>query len=395
MRTVHGAYPAGALILAACAGDPVPSKVYVLTDESLARPCEAQLGPPAATTGTEVVRSARLFCDIASLPVAVLSGSVNGEVPEPGSEVLVTRAGQFVTTAAHENAVILWDAAGSFVRKVARPGSGPGEFSPRGGLRLFLGPADSVFVLDGENRWSVFDDSLDFHRSFRGMFSGRSRGSVHLLGDGSVLTTARLPGTAEWFHIQRLDGSKGMSFGRLSSEQLELGTRHHERLSTLDRQGGMWVAPPSGSPFLLEHWTIEGAKQSTLKRRAEWLPEQGDQITASAGGILVPDYDLLHLDSSGLLWIAAVVQSSSERRPTARDHSGESIADLYDVRIEVIDPRTHLVLASYIHDGPHAQLPPFSRFIPSTNLGYRSSQDSLGMRSLEVFRVTLVHRQHE
>lgn len=62
--------------------------------------------------------------------------------------------------------IVVFDAGGSFIRSLGRPGRGPGEFqSP---WLVAADPTDSIFVWDqGTRTISVFDPGLAFTRSFR------------------------------------------------------------------------------------------------------------------------------------------------------------------------------------------------------------------------------------
>jgi hypothetical protein len=65
--------------------------------------------------------------------------------------------------------------------------------------------------------------------------------------------------------------------------------------------------------------------------------------------------------------------------------------ELYDARMEVIDPATGAVLVSLIHDGPNDELPPFSRFLGQRR-SYRIVEDGQGLRSIEIYDIHLVSR---
>jgi hypothetical protein len=70
----------------------------------------------------------------------------------------------------------------------------------------------------------------------------------------------------------------------------------------------------------------------------------------------------------------------------------QALADeLYDGRLQVIDPASGVVLASWIYDGPASELPPFTRFAAG-NRAYRVVEDSLGLRSIEVYDIQLVRK---
>lgn len=344
-----------------CEAPPRRLSVWSISQTEPASPdCSARNGAsPRVTEQTVVLEEAPVYCDIVAVPVVTLEGSVDGTRPEPGRRVVMTSDGRYYTTSRYGHQVLEWNRDGRFRRGVGSVGEGPGEFSPRGGLILLLGARDTLFVLDGNQRWTVFDPALGYVRTFQGRFSGRSDETLHVVGGRGILTTGDVVGrsldASAGFHWMKFDGSLGASFGPPREGPASEGWRE-ERASAIDGDG-LWVTPPDGARrgMALERWTFEGRRTRLLERRVPWLPPDG--YPEEPGGPRLPEYDLVHVDGEGLIWIVVAV-----RDPRWRQVSGEERRsverELYDGRVEVIDPEAGRVVASYRYDGPPEQMPP-------------------------------------
>jgi hypothetical protein len=102
----------------------------------------------------------------------------------------------------------------------------------------------------------------------------------------------------------------------------------------------------------------------------------------------LPQYDMLHLDPEGLLWIGAAVRDPRWRHIPQAEREAVAI-ELYDGRVEVIDPDAGVVLASVRYDGPPAPVPPL-QFMPRTRHAFRVVEDSVGLGTIEIFEIHLV-----
>jgi len=385
------------LLMAACEQERAPS-TWTIVETA---PAEALCGAPGPELVGEagdslVLASARQYCDILAVPVATLRASSDGAYPDPGSRALMTSGGRYYTTAARGQQVLEWSADGTFLRAVGSSGGGPGEFSPPGALLIFLDPADTLFVLDGGNRWTVFDPDLVYQRTFQGRFHSRNASTMHAVGGRGILTTADVPGAGAQapgsFHWMQTDGSGGSSFGPprddRDSELVQV-----ERLSALAPNGGFWVVPPNGAArgMTLEHWTFEGERMLTLERHVPWLPREGYPSTSDQSGPNLPEYDLLHVDAQGLIWVIVAVRDPRWRE-VPRAEMAALQNELYDARMEVVDPQSARVVASFRFDGPDEELPPFSRFLGNGRRSFRITEDASGLRSIEIYDLYLARK---
>jgi len=168
------------------------------------------------------------------------------------------------------------------------------------------------------------------------------------------------------------------------------------QLSTFDGENGYWVVPANGARrgLMLEYWTLDGERMVNLERQVPWLPAGGYPPIAGLGGEgagepELPEYDMLHIDSQGLIRVVVVARDARWRYLTGPEKQ-EMMDELYDALLEVIDPIAGEVLVSYRYDGPSQELPPFSRFIPGTSRSYRTVEGALGDRTFEIVDVRLV-----
>ena len=83
------------------------------------------------------------------------------------------------------NIITVWDDGGRFLKSFGREGDGPGEFSERGMITIFVDREDRLHVRDGGFRWSVFSPEQGFLgsvfasvASFQTDTSSRSGGSM-------------------------------------------------------------------------------------------------------------------------------------------------------------------------------------------------------------------------
>lgn len=329
----------------------------------------------AARVGSEL-------CDIVAVPVATIHGSADGSHLDPGNRLVMASDGRYFTTSAYDQQIIEWDRNGAFVRAAGTTGDGPGELSARGALMLFIDDADSLFVLDGGGKWTVFDSELNYVRSFADNGSGRDAGAIAVLG-GEILSTAPSVSAAR-FHATNRTGTAARAFGPATEAGM--------RLVATEGNSAFWTTPRSGEGITLERWTTAGAKTRTLTRTAEWLPESGYGDRRGDEPEL-PEYDMLHRTPDGLLWVSVIVRDA-RWHPVDVSQARALEQELYDARVEVIDPVSATVAASYVYNGPPDTIPPFARFLPGTRRSYRIVSDTAtGLRRIEIFDIYLAARK--
>ena len=191
-------------------------------------------------------------------------------------------------------------------------------------------------------------------------------------------------------HVMNFDGSPNQSFGPVRSGSAD-SDRDDDRMSAFDGRDAFWVTRPNGhhEPITLQRWTKDRRLAQELELRVPWFPDGGYDNTSRP---IMPEYDVLHVDASGLVWMCVLVRDKrwqqlqgEERRK--REH------EIADWRCEVIDPASDVTLVSYRFDGPFEDQPPFARLFPGTRRSYRSVRDSLGLRSIQIYDIYLVARR--
>jgi hypothetical protein len=385
---------AAVLWISACDSADQPESKWRVVESLAADPTCAPGEEQGSIESVMVLRERETFCEILALRVASLQPSFDGDYPDVGNRIVRRADGSYLTTATGGQ-VLFWDAAGEFQRGFGRWGEGPGEFVQQGAVLLFLGPQDTLYVLDGAQRWTVFDPQLNFHRTFRGTASGRNRGSMVVTERGIVTTGRLVEGHGERaFQTMSFDGEPALDFGPpLPVRTGGMPAVAEDRESAYDpARGTLWVAPAAGwsGRVILEEWDLEGRHLRSLERHAPWLPRNGYSPSQDPTEPILPQVRSLSVDPDGIVW-AVIWVRSAEWRVVDAEARRELADELYEFRLEAIDPATGMVLASWTNDLPRDSPPPFERFIPvnGSRGAYRITQDSLGLRTAEIFDLYL------
>lgn len=381
-RTLVSSVLASALLLTPSLSAQATSTWRIAPSAAGLRPCPRPTARPAGPNVT--VTEASALCDVVGVRVATLEPAADGHHPDPAPHVLVGADGRYYTKSANspDRQILVWDRAGNFLRAIGRPGQGPGEFDPRG-VNHFLGRGDSLMVADAGGKWSVFGPDFAFVRGFRAPVRYQPESTL-ATGAGIFSTSLSAPGGASdgSFGVIDWEGAVARRIGPMSSPP-------GRAVALLG--ASYWVLPESGgrSGLVLEEWTTTGTRGRTLTRAASWLPASG--YAPVAGEPALPEFEAVQSDPDGFLWVRMAV-----RDPRWRSIEGAAkrtaMAELYDGRVEVIDPVAGVVLATFRIDDPATEMPPFTSLIPGTRRAYREVVDALGSRSIEIFDIYLVGR---
>ncbi len=338
--------------------------------------------PPTSSSDTLVVRGRRMNpCVIVQdTHVTVLGGSVTDSFSAPSTRVVRASDGSFYTPTgvSQFGQVIRWNASGEVVSTFGRRGKGPGEFAGTGDMLLFIGRGDSLFVVDDENRWTVLDRDLKYGRTFQGLHAGRWPDAMHVNGEGRVVTTGpTLVDRSSGHQAYVMDG-EGRLENAFGSMPPSLRNNFYYLGSTSTDGGGGTVWIPrfemEKGRLLLEQWTLSGRLIKTIARESSWTTRRspdsdGPMQNPHAGR---PRVVLTAVDSTGLLWIGAVVLDQGDEQ-------------LYV--LEVFDPGSGEVVASAeFGDGDSV---PFRGMFPGSTMFYNYEEDDLGFTRIEIFKVGL------
>lgn len=387
---------------AGCSDGPDPGDPAIEVVESMEglELCEGG-DSSAARTGEIVIRTraADAPCRIVAIRGPVLTARDDSEYPSPGSQVVRSSDGTFYTTAAHQPSTLLhWGPDGVFLSAYEARGQGPGELSPNGSLVLFTGPADSLFVLDGENRWTVFAPGLELSRQFMTPLQRRGSGSIIVTSSGRILVAngaRNSPSLAHFFHVYDGQGQLVSEFAPTEEHLGDISGAFSRPVAAVG-ESTFIAAPFEGSPtdVRLEQWTLDGQHLRTLRRAAAWIPAKGYTYPADdPSEPRLPEYEMINVDRSGLIWLTTVVRDHRWRHIAGDDPAKERLGqELWDARLEVFDPRAGRLLASFMFDGPEQPVPPVAGMFPGTRTAFRVVRDPLGLSSVEVYDLELVRK---
>jgi len=276
-----------------------------------------------------------------------LLAAEDGSRPDPGFDVQRDGRGRFYSTGAtgFGNTITLWDESGRFLKSFGREGEGPGEFSHRGGISIFVDGEDRLHVRDGGIRWSVFSPEQEFLRGVSAPLASFESGTT-VLDNGMAVTRS---GDGEhYFRIVDSAGATLRAFGVIPDELRRAGA-DVEREVTHAGGDRFWAGPVAGSPdgYQLEEWGADGELRRVVRRIVDWFPP-GDPARLSRGDPPPPRVSLLHLDDSGLLYVYLFGATGKWRSPAdlGREPTEEEMDRMVQVFVEVIDTRSGRLLAS-------------------------------------------------
>ena len=193
----------------------------------------------------------------------------DGSRPDPGFDVQRDGRGRFYSTGAtgFGNTIALWDESGKFLKSFGREGEGPGEFSHRGGISIFVDGEDRLHVRDGGIRWSVFSPEQEFLRGVSAPLASFESGST-VLDNGMAVTRSR--DAEHYFRIVDSTGATRRAFGVIPDE-LRRANVDTERDVTHAGGDSFWAGPVAGSPdgYQLEEWGVDG------ELRRVFAPDRG------------------------------------------------------------------------------------------------------------------------
>ena len=280
-----------------------------------------------------------------------LEAVTDGSRPDPGRTVVVDSDGRFYSTNApgFQSVISVWDPGGEYLTSFGRVGEGPGEFSDRGNLTLFIDDENNLHVRDGGPSWSVFSPDHEFMRRVSIKVGGMlaSERNTVILDDGRALTGDDYGSDRrDHFRVLNPDGTLERAFGPVKDEVARDRARPVERAIAYGGGGSFWAGPvyEDGKGYVVEEWGTDGALRRALRRDVSWYGWRGDRRTS-------PGVIRLHIGEDGLLFV--VVWRPSEeyleamkkgRRLTRkeRDLVTESV-------FEMIDTRSGELLASEVH----------------------------------------------
>ena len=325
----------------------------------------------------------------------------DGARPDPGRTVLVDSDGRFISANAvgWAGVISVWDSSGEYLHSFGRVGEGPGEFSARGMMSLYIDGRDRLHVRDGSPRWSVFTPEHEFIRRVPANVMGGVTGTTVILDDGSAVNGMQDFGQVRQFRLADSTGALQLAFGPVSGER-------EYRWRNITYAGGdtFWAGPPDdGSPeYLLEEWGIDGELRRTLRRSAAWWRSSEEDRTSTR-------VFRLHIASNGLLYVVVWRPTDEYGReierlerglervggelmytPEAWSEQSRLRNELTEYVVEVIDTRSGELLASEVFRLSEAQGIVPTAFFRGSLRGYRHQVGDDGLPLVEIVTLELV-----
>ena len=252
-------------------------------------------------------------------------------------------AGRLYTVSRKKDAVLVFSADGTLIKRLGQSGDGPGEF--RAVRRVLLGPLDSIYVADWSLRINVFSPDLNFVR-----LRSISNSPSLVLNDGGLIVAdqIRTPERIGYpVHSLRPNGELEKSFGvdtPLYRPDLKLIAN---RLAAKASSGGIWTLPQGR--YLFERWDPHtglrkqsiAVQSSWFKTIAKWSVDERNRPAS-----VIESFS----EDDGLLWVLFRVADTDWAVPpqanTERTISAEEYNRTFDWIIEAVDVMTGQVVAS-------------------------------------------------
>lgn len=336
------------------------------------------------------------LCRMVFRPTGVrLEAILDGSRPDPGPTVVMDSRGRFYSTNAtgFQSVVSVWEPQGEYLTSVGRVGQGPGEFSQRGALTLYVDNENRLHVRDGGPAWSVFSANLGFVRRVAIPTPGllARDGFSFILDNGQALSSyASGIDRRNYFHLFGAGGGLERSFGPIVTEEANDPTWPVDRLIAYDGGDTFWAGPAADEEtgYVVEQWNADGTLRRALRREVGWVLLREDRIPAV--GVVQFHAD----DSAGLLYIL-LNRLTSEGIDMMKKNGRiprEERDRLAEIVIEVVDTRAGELLASEVYTVTEAREIVPSRLFRGAMQGYRYGESEAGLPFVEILAVELEAR---
>jgi hypothetical protein len=392
-----------ATLMAACQDASLPD-VPEVSDGSLMTATDCRRPAPAVHADGAIIELATSDKPPCALLFeatgTVLRSRQPGKEPDPAGYMAMDPTGRFFSGSSDPGTIAIWNADGSFVRTIGRPGAGPGELgtSP-GALGPYFDAKGNLQVRDNGLMWTVFSKDLEFVRRFGVREFGGTWGYTAVLGDGSIISSKWMrTAPAHFFRIVDTLGHVAKSFGAVGDKEAQVYDANSSGRRIAYRGGQeFWAGPADDAPiggYDVELWSADGHRVKTLRRKAGWLKEpvsrrwlQSNERRPS------PWVEALHVGADGIIIIVLGVANDKwdeyadqELSPKEREAIQYEIVDLV---VEAIDPDAGIVLATRVASGGAIQALPVDWF-PGTNIGHRRTEAPDGSPERTIVRYRLV-----
>ena len=297
-------------------------------------------------------------CGMTLVPVAEFGESSGAGMIEGGGDIAVDRSGRLYMSMLGGDHVLVFDADGTFLRRIGRRGEGPGELMS---IRAFAVVEDGTFVILDSGRGVIlkFDwtgQLLDEVRPEGWAPIGTGVGLVSMGGARAVYQAAFRRGDRAGYPLHLINLASGELEASFGSETGEFDINRERALEVVHARGpdeSIWMA--RNRAYWIELWERDNRLVLSMRRDIAWFP---DALVDEEGGHGGPGsepepflYSVAADDS--LLWV--MIHRSDERWAEAEPDDYEMQVDTY---IEVIDWKRGRVIASQRFDQILSQIAP-------------------------------------
>ena len=287
-------------------------------------------------------------CGMTLVPVAEFGEAEGAGMIEGGGDIAVDRSGRLYFAA--EDHVLVFDADGTFLRRIGRRGEGPGELMS---IRAFEVVDDGTFVILDSGRGVIlrFDwtgQLLDEVRPQGWTPIGTGVGLVSMGGARAVYPAAFRGGDRAGYPLHLINLASGELEASFGSETGEFDINRERALEVVHARGpdeSIWMA--RNRAYWIELWEPDNRLMLSMRRDVAWFPDAlVDQEGGHGGPGTEPESVLFSIAADdSLLWV--MIGRADERWAEAES---DDFQMQFDTFVEVIDWRRGRVIASQRFD---------------------------------------------
>lgn len=286
-------------------------------------------------------------CGMTLVPVTEFGEAVGPGMIEGGGEIAVDHSGRLYFGA--EDHVVVFDADGTFLRRIGRRGEGPGELMSN---RAFAVVDDGAFVILDSGRGVIlkFDwtgQLLNEVRPHDWAPIGTGVGLVSMGGARAVYQAAFRGGGREGYPLHLINLESGELEASFGSETGEFDINRERVLEVVHASGpdeSIWMA--RNRAYWIELWEPDNRLILSMRRDVSWFPDALVDGMGHGGPGTEPEPTLFSIAGDDLLlWV--MIGRADERWAEAEPDDFQMQFDTY---IEVIDWQHGRVIASQRFD---------------------------------------------
>jgi hypothetical protein len=250
----------------------------------------------------------------------------------------------FAAPTATPGVIAIYNSRGALTGTIGGEGHGPGEFGRVWGATLSDG---YMYAIDrGGQRINVFGPTLDFVREIPLSESFTDKDGIVVIGSRIVVSSIFQTELTQ--APVAILAANGVRLHTVSAEADSVPMHARRRYLTESVNGRFWVAPYNR--YTLELWDTTARHVASIVRQSDWFrpwSTPGDPTSA----LPKPQLKSITEDAAGRLWVTLLVADSRWKPFAASLESAQADANqLYDTRIEVLDPLSGALLAAFRTD---------------------------------------------